>query len=501
MLGNKMDLEKRISEAQIIAVYCNQWGDTGKGKIVDLLAGRVGVVARGTGGNNAGHTVMADGQELALHLIPAGIMYDSQGTVNILGNGMVIDVRALCSELDGLDHVGLSYNNLMVAREAHVVMPYHVIADRGNQSQKDGGIGTTGRGIGPCYADKIARRGIMIGDLFDEDKLRRKIKKAVEFCPGQEIDAERIIEQLKPYVEKIKPLTRDTVAEMHRFVSEGRKILLEGAQGLLLSIEHGTYPNVTSSDCSLNGLASGVGLSARAVDLPLGIVKFPFMTRVGGGAFPTEFGGRLSEDYCAQGLEHDVFYEVKEYLGMDIDLDRVRRLQEQGRFKELAEERKKVNDYISSHREDVIRLMNNQDPFLKGAGIRIAGFEFGTTTARPRRTGWTDAVAAKYAVGINGPFMILTKLDSVSGIDEFRICYGYEDGDGIHENFDRRDSYLRSVKPVYATYKGYDGLREAKSLQELPREISGSIVDFEEFTGGKVVGVSNGPKREQMIWK
>jgi adenylosuccinate synthase len=496
-----MNIEDRLNNFQIASVTCNQWGDTGKGKVVDLLAGRVKVVARGTGGNNAGHTVVADGQELALHLIPAGIKYDSQGTVNILGNGMVIDIRALCSELDSLDKAGLSYDNLRVSRDAHVVMPYHVIADQGNQSQKGGGIGTTGRGIGPCYADKVARKGIMIGDLFNDDRLIKKIMRAAEFYPGQEIDAESIIRQLGPFTERIRFLVRDTVNDMHEFVRKGDRILLEGAQGLLLSIEHGTYPNVTSSDCSLNGLASGVGLSARMVDLPLGIVKFPFMTRVGGGAFPTEFGGRLSEDYCAQGLEHDIFYEVSEYLGMNLDLDHIRKLQVERRFKELADQRKEVNDYIHSHREGVVRLMNDKDMFLQGAGIRIAGFEFGTTTSRPRRIGWTDAVAAKYAVGINGPLMILTKLDAVAGIDEFKICYGYEDKGGIHETFDRRDGFLRKVNPVYASYRGYECIRSVDSFDHLPKGIIDSIHDFEEFTGGSVVGLSNGAEREQMIWR
>jgi len=496
-----LDLERLLKEFQIASVTCNQWGDTGKGKIVDLLARRVKVVARGTGGNNAGHTIVADGQELALHLIPAGIKYDSQGTVNILGNGMVIDVRALCSELDGLDSVGLSYNNLRISRDAHVVMPYHVVADRGSQSQKDGGIGTTGRGIGPCYADKIARRGIMIGDLFDEDKLARKIRRVAEFYLGQEIDAGAIIEQLRPFVERIKPLVRDTVSEMHQFVRNGDKILLEGAQGLLLSIEHGTYPYVTSSDCSLNGLASGVGLNAGIVDLPLGIVKFPFMTRVGAGPFPTELGGNQSEEYCSKGLEHDIFYEVKEYLGMDLNLRYIRRLQKERRVGELLDERKRVNNYISAHKEEVVRLMNSDDFFVQGAGIRLAGFEFGTTTARPRRIGWTDAVTAKYAVGINGPLTILTKVDSLAGINEFKICYGYENAGGIHQEFRRDNEFLREVKPVYASYKGYRDVKNVGSFDHLPRGITNSIHDFEEFTGGRVIGLSNGAERDQMIWR
>jgi len=500
-----MGIEELLtSEVRVVSVVCNQWGDTGKGKISDLIASDwADVIARGTGGNNAGHTVIADGKELALHLIPAGILHDSKGKVNILGNGMVIDLKALCHEMDELDSQRVSYNNLMVSRDANVVMPYHVIADQRNQSQKDGGIGTTGRGIGPAYMDKIARKGISVGDFSDKDRLRKKIEKASQGWEyyNQKIDVDEIIGTLMPFAERIKPLVRDTVNEMHQFMRSGKRILLEGAQGLLLSIEHGTYPYVTSSDCSLNGLASGVGLSARMVDLPLGIVKFPFMTRVGAGAFPTELGGRQSDEYCSKGLEHDIFYEVKEYLGMDIDLESIRILQDEKRTGELLEHRRRVNDYIKSHRDDVVRLMNSADSFVQGVGIRLAAGEYGATTARPRRTGWTDAVAAKYAVGINGPLMILTKVDSVAGIDEFKICYGYKNSNGTHTDFNREDGFLRGVKPTHVSYLGHGNISDVHSYSELPNGIISSISDFEKFTGGRVVAISNGAERGQLILK
>ena len=292
-----MPLDKLLKNVQTIAVICNQWGDTGKGKFSDYFASQwADVTARGTGGNNAGHTVVVNGKEKIFHLIPAGVTNDSLGKTTILGNGMVIDLAVLSSELDDLDKEGVSYNNLLISRDANVIMPYHINRDKAkHQSQKKGGIGSTGRGIGPCYTDKVARRGIMINDLFNRDRLVKKINKVREFYLEQKIDTENIIEQLKPYAERIEPFVRDTVAEMHNFMRGGKKILLEGAQGLLLSIEHGTYPYVTSSDCSLNGTASGVGLSAKNIDLSLGIVKFPFMTRVGAGPFPTELGGCVAE--------------------------------------------------------------------------------------------------------------------------------------------------------------------------------------------------------------
>lgn len=498
-----MRIEKLLtSDVRVVSVVCNQWGDTGKGKISDLIASDwADVIARGTGGNNAGHTVIVNGREHILHLIPAGIINDSRGKVNILGNGMVIDLRALCCEMDELEAQEVSYNNLMISKDANVVMPYHVIADQGSQSQKDGGIGTTGRGIGPAYADKIARRGISLEDFFDKDKLQRKIEKASQDWKyhNQEIGSDEIIESLMPFAERIRPLVRDTVSEMHQFMRNGKRILLEGAQGLLLSIEHGTYPYVTSSDCSLNGLASGVGLSAGMVDLPLGVVKFPFMTRVGGGAFPTELGGNQSEEYCAKGLEHDIFYEVKEYLGMDIDLENVRILQSEKRTGELLDYRRRVNGYIKSHKDDVVRLMNSTDQFAQGVGIRLSAGEYGATTARPRRIGWTDAVAAKYAVGINGSLIILTKVDSISGSNEFGICYGYENATGVYRDFNREDGFLKSVKPVNASYSGHGDIRDIQSYDALPKGVVNSVSDFEKFTGGRVVAISNGAERDQLI--
>jgi adenylosuccinate synthase len=456
----EMGFEKLLENVQVLAVVCNQWGDTGKGKFSDYFSESwADVIARGTGGNNAGHTVVVNGKQRIFHLLPAGVVYDSKGKITILGNGMVIDIKDLIKELEDLESEGLTYNNLMISKDAHVVMPWHVSADRAkNLSQKDGGIGSTGRGIGPCYSDKVARRGITFGDLFDLELFRKKIEKIKSFYPEPEIDVEKIIQEFNKLGKKVEKYVKDTVSEMHRFRREGKNILLEGAQGLLLSIEHGTYPFVTSSDCSVNGTASGVGLSAKEVDLCLGIIKFPFMTRVGAGPFPTEFGGEQSEKYC-------------------------------------AEEGHRKPDEAKNYSDKVLQMINSKNDFEKGIGVRMIAGEYGATTGRPRRTGWTDAVAAKYARGINGPFFILTKVDSLAGADEFKICYSY---DGETE-FKKDCSFLKKVKPEYKTYKGYGNISSIREFEQLPSSLKGAIKDFEEFTGGKVAVVSVGADREETI--
>ena len=492
-----MTLEKLVQGKQVIAIVCNQWGDTGKGKFSDYFAAHwADVIARGTGGNNAGHTTVINGKKRIFHLIPAGIVYDKVGKTNILGNGMVIDLKVLCGELDELDKEGMTYNRLMISEDAHVIMPYHIARDKKkNQSQEKGGIGSTGRGIGTCYADKIARRGIMIRDLFDEDKLVKKIHKAAEFYPEININIDDIIQELKPYAERIKPFVRNTIAEMHEFVRSDKKVLLEGAQGLLLSIEFGSYPYVTSSDCSVNGTASGVGLPARIVNA-LSIVKFPYMTRVGAGPFPSELGGEASEKYCAAGLEHDIFYEVKTYLGMDLDLNRIRELQEQNNKEELLKYEKQVDDYIVSHREDIVKLINSDDPFERGIGIRLAGYEYGATTKRPRRTGWTDLVALKYTIGINGPDLILTKPDVLQGADYFYLATTYKN----QQEFTRDSDALRKVEPALYKLKGFkEDLSQIDNGKDLPAGLKEGTQLIEAVAGGRVRIISTGPEQDQTL--
>ncbi len=467
-----MSLDKLTKDVQITAVVCNQWGDTGKGKIVDYFTENwADVIARGTGGNNAGHTVVINGKKRIFHLLPSGIIHEDK--INVLGNGMVIDLKVLNEELDNLDKEEIKYDNLMISEDAHVILPYHILRDQERDlSQKKRGIGTTGRGIGPCYSDKISRRGIMIRDLFNNDNLVRKLEKAKENYPEQDINIESITEELKPYANRIKPFVRDTISEMHNFVKDRKKILLEGAQGLLLSIEFGTYPYVTSSDCSINGTAAGVGLSANAIDLPLGIVKFPYMTRVGAGHFPTELGGEESEKYCAAGLEHDVMYELKKY---EIP---------------FKEENGNIN-YDHNH-SNIIELMNSNNDFLKGVGIRLAGEEYGATTARPRRPGWTDLVALKYAVGINGPNIILTKVDVLQGADEFKLGIDYNKQLGFKRE-------LGNCKPVYLNFGGYGDISGINNYGHLPGELRSSIMFLESFTNGRVRILSTGTDRNEII--
>jgi len=501
-----MSLEGRINnllgDAQVIATICNQWGDSGKGKIADLIAAYWSDVdIRCTGGHNAGHSFYIEGKEVIFHLLPIGVVYEKERPekISILGSGMVIDLEALCKELDWMDKVGRPYNNLMISQDAHIIMPYHKVEDKKQATQKEGRIGTTGRGIGPCYTDRTARRGVTVNDLFDKDLLVRKITNIKPYYSDQKINVEEIIEKLQPYINRIKNFVTNTDAEIETLLRQGKKIQLEGAQGLLLSKNHGTYPYVTSSDCSINGTSSGAGLSAKLVDIVLGLVKYPMMTRVGAGAFPTELGGKKSEEYCAEGLKHDIFYEVKEYLGMPLDIDNIRKLRAEKKEDELLQAKFEVYDYIKAHRDDVVRLINKPDPFIKGVGVRLAANEYGATTSRPRRTGWTDGVAARYAARINGPLFILTKLDALAGCDEFSICDGYMVKGKIHTQFNRQDCFLRMVEPRLKSFKGYSDIRGIIKFDELPSALRESIDYFEKFTGGRVVMLSNGPEREQII--
>lgn len=473
------NLSRLIGDSKVIAVYCNQWGDTGKGKFSDYFSEWADVIARGTGGNNAGHTVVVNGHERIFHLLPAGIVYDSVGKINILGKGMVIDPKVLIQEIDEIISEGGSCKNLMISRDAHIIMSYHVERDKAkNQSQKNGGVGSTGRGIGPCYTDKVARVGIRIFEFLDENKLRKSLEKVKSRRPEYNIDINKIVEESRPLVKRLSGFVRNTDYELQKLLSSGKKLLIEGAQGLLLSIEHGTFPYVTSSDCSLNGMASGVGISAKQVDLAFGIVKYPFMTRVGAGPFPSEFGGEKSERYCAED-GHEKINELEEY--------KIPYKKENGKIK-----------YDLNHPK-ILELIKSKDSFLQGIGVRLRAGEYGATTGRPRRTGWTDAVAAKYAVGINGPLLILTKADSLSGLDEFNLCFGYEYQNSKTDEFRVDEEFLKNVKPIFKRYPGYGDISTIREYDKLPTSLKQSIKDFEEFTSGKVVIVSVGADREATI--
>ncbi len=542
-----------LNGIQTLAVICNQWGDTGKGKFTDYFAQWADVIARGTGGNNAGHTVVVGDKKRIFHLIPSGIAYDSEGKINVLGNDMVLDMKVLNDELDDLDKGGMSYDNLMISEDAHVILPYHIDRDElKNKSMDGGGIGSTGRGIGPTYTDMVERRGIMVRDLFDKDRLAGKIRKRLmhyntmragewwqdvlhdmkggnyefnsklgvqdkldyltrrleklgisnnhtdayfgdmnednlkgyyESIAMKRINVEeetaKIIEKLEPLAKRVRPFVKDTIAEMHKFHAEGKKILLEGAQGLLLSYKFGTYPYVTSSDPSRHGTVAGVGLAG--IDKVLGIVKFPMMTRVGGGPFPTEFGGSLSEEYCNEdaGEAHKVQYELTRW---DIPFD----VNEDNTVK-----------YDHAHPK-IIKLMNSNDPFEVGVGYRLAADEYGATTQRPRRTGRTDLAALKYAVGVNGMDVILTKVDVARGAHFIELGTGYEERD----TFCRHPDVLYDVHP---TYKRFDGFEEdisgVRLLKDLPDGLREAIAFTQQFAGCNVQAISVGPERNQTILK
>jgi adenylosuccinate synthase len=312
----------------------------------------------------------------------------------------------------------------------------------------------------------------------------RKLINFYERLHSERVDVEeatsKIVEELKPLAERIKPFVRDTDYELQKLLARGKKVLLEGAQGLLLSISHGTVPYSTSSDCSVQGLANGVGMFAKDVDVVFGIVKFPFMTRVGGGPFPTELAGREQENYCAA-RRRTVETELKQY---DIPFTK----------------KDKLIDYDPAHPK-IIEMINSEDPFIKAAGIRLAAGEFGATTGRPRRIGWTDAVATKYATQKNGKLFILTKPDCLAGAEEFKLCFGYQHGHDIRYDFERDNDYLRSVKPILASFKGYGDLSRVENYKDAAASFRFAVEQFELNTGGKVVMVSNGAERGKMLFK
>ncbi len=471
-----MTLDKLLDGVNVLAIVCNQYGDSGKGKFSDYFSSEwADVCARGTGGNNAGHTVVVKGKKTVFHLLPCGILQDSRGVINILGNGMVLDLRVLGQELDLLDGESLSYDHLMISEDAHVIMPYHIARDRAeNQSQRGGGIGTTGRGIGPCYEDKIARRGIMIRDLLDRDILAAKIRRNQEKYPGQKLEVDDIISGLNPIIERIKPFIRNTFKEMHGFLRRERRVLLEGAQGLLLSIEYGTYPYVTGSDCSVNGTAAGVGISAGAVNLTLGVVKFPFMTRVGGGPFVTEIGGRRGQEYCEN--EDNV-------LARELENNGIPHTEKSGEI-----------SYDRNHGK-ILELIGGQDELMQNIGIRLRAGEYGATTGRPRRIGWVDAVSGRFAVGINGPVIALTKVDCLEDVDEFKICTSYSNNGSTTSDYNRDVDFLSKSTPKYISYKGYGRIES----QHIPKNLRQGIEDYERMIGGIVRVVSFGAERDQTI--
>jgi len=429
------------------AVVGLQWGDEGKGKVVDLLAGRFDLVVRYNGGANAGHSVQVGDKRYALHLIPSGIL--SPKAVNVLGNGVVIDPAQLVKEITELRAQGIEIgDNLKISDRAHLVFDYHkaqdVLYDQALAKAMGGtaAIGTTGRGIGPCYADKALRSmAIRVGELLDERALRDKLRRVVTVkntvlsalagqCdqPFTLIDPDALFHETVKLAKILRPHICDSSHLLHESIGEGKRLLFEGANATLLDIDHGTYPFVTSSNCSSLGVHTGTGVPGHLVKNVLGIVK-AYQTRVGGGPMPTE----LNDDTAER--------------------------------------------------------------------IREVGKEYGTTTGRPRRVGWLDLVALKYTARISGATGIaLMLMDVLAGLPELKLCTGYRHDGKTLTNFPAQADVLDSLEPVYETVPGFDeSVETARRFSDLPDNARAYIARVEKGVGVPVVMVSVGPERDQTV--
>ena len=413
-----------------------QWGDEGKGKIIDILAKDYDIIVRYQGGGNAGHTLIIDNEKFIFHLIPSGILHPDKKCV--IGNGIVLDPRLFLDEVAGLSKRNISVNgNLFVSDRAHVVFPYHKKLDLLIEKQKGNSmIGTTGRGIGPCYTDKIARDGIRVAELLHKEHFKEKLKKTVEeknrlfvdLYKDEPVSWEEIYEEYCVYADKISPFVCDTIDLMAKAIEDNKKILFEGAQGTLLDVDFGTYPYTTSSNASAGGVSSGIGVSPKQIHDIIGITK-AYATRVGSGPFPTEINGE------------------------------------------------------------------------QGEHIRKKGGEFGSTTGRPRRCGWFDAVAIQHSVRISGvDSLIVTKLDVLDDQETIRICTGYKNDNKVYHNFPADLDVLGNCEPVYEEVSGWmEDTSKVRDVKDLPGKAMDYIRTIEEIIGLKVKMVSVGPERLQII--
>ena len=434
-----------MSNVVIVGV---QWGDEGKGKFVDLLAQEIDYVVRFQGGNNAGHTVIVDGKKVALHLVPSGILHE--GKTCLIGNGVVLDPVVFVEELDTLigQGVDVSPNRLKISSKTHLIMPYHKDLDGADEkSLGDKKIGTTKRGIGPCYQDKMGRKGIRMQDLLDEKIFRLKLEAVLaqknpilEKIYGlHTYTVEEICDEYLPYARILAPYVCESAHMLNEALADGKSILFEGAQGTLLDIDHGTYPFVTSSSCCAGGASTGTGVGPKAIDRVLGIQK-AYVTRVGEGPFPTEL-----------------------------------------KFPE--------NGGTGQDAED-------------GELLCAAGHEFGVTTGRKRRCGWFDAVIGRYAAEVNGlTDVALTKLDVLSAFDTIKVCVAYE-CDGVrYDYFPMQQSVLHHAKPIYVELPGWkdEDITGCRTYEELPENTRKYIEYLEEVCGVPMSIISVGPDRDQTI--
>lgn len=414
-----------------------QWGDEGKGKIVDMLSAQSQVIVRFQGGNNAGHTIKVKGEETILHLIPSGILHD--GKICLIGNGVVLDPAVFLSEMDHLAARGIDVapTRLGISKKTHLIMPYHKSLDKAREAKRAGHkIGTTGRGIGPCYEDKAARVGLRAGDLADPGLVREKVRHALleknvllrDLYKFEPLDENAVCDELLGLAPRLLPYLTDVDARIHETMLAGQNVLFEGAQGIHLDIDHGTYPFVTSSNTVAGNAAAGSGVAPGTLNRIVGIVK-AYTTRVGSGPFPTE----LLDD--------------------------------------------------------------------TGSYLRTKGHEFGATTGRPRRCGWLDAVVLRETVRLNGLTDIaLTKLDVLQNLPALQICVAYElDGKRL-EYLPQEEGALGRVTPVYEELPGFeDDISECTAFEELPGTVQGYIRRIEELSGVKVSMISVGADRRQTI--
>ncbi|MCU1507503.1 MAG: adenylosuccinate synthase [Microbacteriaceae bacterium] len=412
-----------------------QWGDEGKGKATDLLGSRVDYVVKFNGGNNAGHTVVVGDEKYALHLLPSGILSD--GVTPVIANGVVIDIEVLFEELDALAARGVDVSRLLVSANAHIITQYHRTLDKVTErflGKRQ--IGTTGRGIGPAYADKINRVGIRIQDLFDENILRQKVEGAldqknhllVKIYNRRAITVDEIVSDLLQYTERLRPMVADTGLVLNQALDAGKIVLFEAGQATMLDVDHGTYPFVTSSSATSGGAATGSGVAPNRFERVIGVVK-AYTTRVGAGPFPTEL--------------HD----------------------ESGEF------------------------------------LRSAGAEFGTTTGRPRRTGWYDAPIARYSARINGVTdFVLTKLDVLTGLEQIPVCVAYEvDGVRVDEVPVSQSDFHHAV-PVYENFPGWnDDITGIREFEDLPKNARDYVLALEKISGSRISAIGVGPGRDAIV--
>ncbi len=414
-----------------------QWGDEGKGKVVDILAADADVIARYQGGNNAGHTLVVDGQKTVLHLVPSGVLHDDK--VCVIGNGVVVDPRVLGDEIEALRMRGYLRDDslLKISDRAHVILPHHKAIDLARERLRgEGRIGTTGRGIGPTYEDKMARVGVRFADLLEPEvfeatlaaTLREKNAYLREILGAEALDLEQTLAEYRVLADRFAPYVTDTSVFLHEQLANGRRVLFEGGQGTMLDVDHGTYPYVTSSNTTVGAVCTGTGVAPRQIERVVGIAK-AYTTRVGAGPFPTEL--------------HD-------------DL---------------------------------------------GDRLRKDGDEFGATTGRPRRCGWFDSVVVRHAVRLNAmDGLVLTKLDVLTGIDPLRVCVAYEHRGHRLEHVPASLGVLRDATPVYEDLPGWsESLDSVRRVEDLPANARRYVARLEELAGAPAMMISVGAGRDETI--